>query len=303
MTDLFVIDRKTKTLEKEKVYGKAFIEALYGKSFFSKILSFIFLRLIAKGSFLFWLYGLLQRSSLSSYKIKPFIHFYGVDESEFENTASFPSFNAFFIRKLKPSCRPIAPGENIAIMPADGRVLVFEDISKEEGFFVKGKKLSLEALLQDNMLAKKYAKGSLFIARLCPTDYHRFHFPVDCLPQKPLLIPGPLYSVNPLALAKNIGILSENKRVITSLQTRGYGNLLFIEVGATFVGTIHQTYQEGIWHKKGEEKGYFSFGGSCLLLLFEPQSIQFDEDLLVNSKKKIETKVLFGQSMGKLQVL
>ena len=137
------------------------------------------------------------------------------------------------------------------------------------------------------------------IARLCPTDYHRFHFSFNCIPDAPRLINGPLYSVNPIALKRNIQILSENKRVITVLNTKNFGSVLSVEVGATYVGSINQTFAPREHYAKGDEKGYFSFGGSTLVLLFEPGRIQFDQDLIDASKRKIEVRGLFGQSLGR----
>ena len=139
----------------------------------------------------------------------------------------------------------------------------------------------------------------MVIARLCPIDYHRFHFPFSCTPSKSTLLNGALFSVNPLALKKNIRIFSENKRSLTSLKTDKFGDVLFIEVGATCVGGIFQTYTPNQAVVKGQEKGYFSFGGSSLILLFEPGRIHFDADLIEASKKKIEIRGLLGQSMGR----
>ena len=247
------------------------------------------------------LYGRFQKSALSRFKIKPFIRAYKIDVSEFlEPVDSFASFNDFFIRHLKPERRPIAEGHDVAILPADARYLVFQDIEKEEGFWIKGKKFSLKDLLQDEELAARYARGAMAIARLCPVDYHRFHFPSQCTPSQARLINGPLFSVNPKALKRNIEILSENKRMITSLHTPNFGKVQYIEVGATYVGSIHQTYILGKSYAKGEEKGYFSFGGSCLILLFEPNTIVFDSDLIQTSIKKMEVRGLLGQSLGRI---
>lgn len=185
------------------------------------------------------------------------------------------------------------------ILPADARYLVFPHLKTTETFWVKGQKLSLEQLLQSAPLARRYEEGSMVIARLCPVDYHRFHFPCDCIPQEPQEINGPLFSVNPIALRRNLSILAENKRVVTSLKTTHFGEILFIEIGATYVGTIHQTYTPGTPCLKGDEKGYFSFGGSSLILLFEPRTIQFDQDLLDYSAKTIEVRALLGQSLGR----
>ena len=135
------------------------------------------------------------------------------------------------------------------------------------------------------------------MARLCPTDYHRFHFPFSCHASSVKVINGFLYSVNPLALSKNIEIFTENTRVISTLTSEIFGEVIFIEVGATNVGSIHQTYREGTV-QKGEEKGYFSFGGSSLILLFEEGRIVFDQDLIEAGKTGVEIKCLMGQPMG-----
>ena len=299
MTDIYYIDRQSKKKEKEKVYGRAFIEALYGNGVISKIFSFFFLPLVAKVPLFSRLYGLFQSSKWSKPKVSKFINAFAVDPKEFlESPTSYGSFNDFFIRKLHPEARPICQENTVAVMPADARYLFYPHIEKSDGFLIKGEKFSLSELLQDGGLAETYRCGAMVIARLCPTDYHRFHFPCSCVPDKPKLINGPLYSVNPLALKKNIHILCQNKRMLTKLHTKNFGTILYIEVGATYVGSIHQSFIPHESYAKGEEKGYFSFGGSSLNLLFEPNKICFDQDLLDISAKKIEVRALLGQSMG-----
>jgi len=300
MTDPRYIDRKSRQERSEKVYGKFYIDLLYGTSWLSNVFSFLVLPLFSHINFFSKLYGAIQKSRLSKKKIKPFIQKFDIDTSEFlDPVDTFQSFNDFFIRKLKPEARPLAPGNQIAILPADGRYLVYENIQQTDGFFVKGKKFSLEALLSSSDLSLQYAQGSMVIVRLAPVDYHRFHFPVSCLPEKPQPIHGPLFSVNPRALKKHVNILAENKRVITHLRTEDFGPVLFIEVGATYVGAIHQTFTPHQPVAKGDEKGYFSFGGSSLILLFEPQRIQFDPDLIEASRQRIEMLGQMGQSLGR----
>lgn len=295
-----IIDRKTGQKIDEQVYGKVFIDLFYGPSWISHIFFVCVLPLIVRVSFFSHFYGWLQRSCWSRRKVLPFIRTFRVDEREFAQPATtFSSFNDFFIRKLKKGCRPLAKGEEIAVLPADGRYLVVPDLSQTQGLWIKGQQLGLPELLQDSLLARTYEKGSMAIARLCPTDYHRFHFPCSGTPGKSRLINGPLYSVNPLALKKMIRILTENKRVITLVPTRHFGQIAYIEVGATHVGSVHQTFEPGNHYAKGDEKGYFSFGGSCLLLLFEPGRILFDADLLRASAEHTEMLGLVGESMGK----
>lgn len=295
-----IVDRKTGKEEKEKVYGQVFLELLYGNGPLPRLASTFLLPLFSRVHFLSWMYGVFQKSSMSRSKIKPFIKTFQIDTSEFADSVdSMRSFNDFFTRRLKPESRPMTQGKDIAVLPADARYLVFQDIDQEDGFWVKGKKFSLSELFQDGQLASKYKGGAMVIARLCPIDYHRFHFPCDCIPSAARLINGALFSVNPIALKRNIEILSENKRMITALETSHFGTVQYIEVGATNVGSIIQTYPTGKRVEKGDEKGYFSFGGSCLILLFEKGKIAFDQDLIDTSKRKIEMRGLLGQSLGR----
>ncbi len=283
-------DRLTGKIESEKVFGEKSISFITGDHWFQKFL----LKLIAKFPLFSALYGFWQKTPWTKFKIKKFVKDYHIDDSEFEkNLYEFSSFNDFFIRRLKPSSRPIANTE--AVIPADGRYLFYPNIAEAPGFIVKNQKFSLEMLLQNKELADRYAQGSLVIGRLCPVDYHRFHFPCDGVPGQSNSIKGSWFSVNPMALKKNIHILTQNKRTICEFETRAFGKVLLIEVGATNVGSIIQTYQPQALVQRGDEKGYFSFGASALLILFEPGVIQFSDDL---SQQGMEIRCLMGQPMG-----
>ncbi len=292
--EIAYIDRKTGCKCIEKVYGQKTLSLLYGDGFFKGMFSKLVLPFLACLPFFSRLYGYLQKRRASAKKVAPFIKAYGVDASEFVET-TFSSFNDFFIRKLKADRRPIHPDPRVLIMPADGRYLVYPHF---EQFLVKGQEFLLPTFLANSALARRYHDGSMAIVRLCPTDYHRFHFPCDGIPSKASLINGPLYSVNPLALRKRLAILSENKRMITEIDTPHFGTILYIEIGATFVGSIHQTYTPEKSIRKGEEKGYFEFGGSCIALLFEKGRMVFDADLIANTRKGLETRAHFGESLG-----
>lgn len=297
MSEIYYLNRALNKIEKEKIYGKIFITLFYGRC--SKIFSPI-LQLICRIPFFSRLYGHLQKSKRSSKKIASFIKTYHIDSSEFLlRPEEYSSFNDFFTRKLKPKSRPIAKGADIAILPADGRYLVFPSFPKQRGIWVKNKNFSLHDLLQNKELADKYTHGSCAIARLAPVDYHRFHFLSDGVPSKARQINGYLYSVNPKALMKNIAYLTENKRSITIFSTKHFGQVLYIEVGATYVGSIEQTYTPEVFQKKGAEKGFFSFGGSCIILLFQPNVIAFAEDLIQATEQKLEVLGKYGQILGK----
>ncbi|MBM3198410.1 MAG: phosphatidylserine decarboxylase [Chlamydiae bacterium] len=300
MKKILFLDRVSQTIQEEKVYGESFLQFFYGEGRLSRWFSPWLLPILACHPLASRLYGHMQKSRWSRKKIEPFIHTFSVDTSEFlEPVSHFASFNDFFTRRLKPASRPVAAGGDVAVLPADGRYLVYPDISKSDGFLVKGRSFCLRELLQSSSLYEAYKDGTLVLARLCPTDYHRFHFPVHCIPSVARPMKGDLYSVNPIALRKRIEILAQNKRQLTLLQTKNFGRVLFIEVGATFVGSIHQTFVPGESYAKGDEKGYFSFGGSTLLLFFEQGRIQLDQDLIEASASRLEVKGLMGQSLGR----
>jgi phosphatidylserine decarboxylase len=299
MTEIIFIDRQTGQKQVEKIYQDKALRFLYGDGWATRFFSPLLLPLICRSSLFSRFFGALQKQKKSSKKIVPFIREFGVDESEFlDPVSSYQSFNEFFIRRLKPEARPIDPDPDVAIIPADGRYYFYENISHCNEFIVKGEKFCLKELLRDDTLAEKYQEGSMVLARLCPTDYHRFHFPVDCIAGETKLINGWLYSVNPLAIRKNIHTFSQNKRTLCQLDSAGFGKVLYLEVGATTVGSIQETYTPNQPQLKGAEKGYFEFGGSALVLLFPPRSIRFDEDLLKATQEDFEIRCLLGQRMG-----
>jgi phosphatidylserine decarboxylase len=101
-----------------------------------------------------------------------------------------------------------------------------------------------------------------------------------------------------LALRGSLKIFCENKREYCTLSTEEFGDILIVDVGATMVGSIIQTYEANSKVKKGDEKGYFAFGGSTLVLLFEKETITFDADLIENTKKGLETTVKVGEKIA-----
>ena len=299
MKTLQYIDRVSGEEKQEQVYGDFFIQLLYGKGPLSRLFSTLLLPLITRCPILSKLYGMLQKTRLSRRKIAPFIRRFAIDTTDFQDpVSSFTTFNDFFIRRLKAASRPIDTDPHVAVLPADARYFVFPHMGNADGFFVKGKKFSLATLLQNSSLADQFTHGAMVIARLAPVDYHRFHFPCDGFVHPSSPIPGFLHSVNPLALVRHAEILSQNRRMVTQIDSPQFGTFLFIEVGAVCVGTIHQTFTPNRLQYKGSEKGYFSFGGSCVILLFQPGVIKLDADLVAASARGLEVLGKMGQSLG-----
>lgn len=288
-------NRYTGRVEIEQVYGEGFLRWTYGHP-----LGKLSLEALAKRAIFSKWYGWRMNRPASRQKVLPFIQTYGLNPDEFAApVGSFQNFNQFFYRSLKPEARPIVPDAGAAVFTADGRHLGFQNLEQAEGIFVKGAKFSLEKFCADRALASRYAKGAIVLSRLCPVDYHRFHFPVDGVPGAPHLIPGPLYSVNPIALRQNIQYLAENKRACTRIESPEFGAVLMFEVGATCVGSFEYTFSPGRPVRRGDEKGYFKFGGSETITLFEPNRIQLAEDLLENSRQGRELYARVGDRMGR----
>lgn len=284
-------------VETEAVYGERWLRWLYGHPLGELALQ----AWVKRAAFSRW-YGRRMDSPASREKIRPFIARYGIDTREFAGEVdSFATFNEFFSRRLKPDVRPVAAAPDAAVFPADGRHLGFPDVSEIEGIFVKGEMFDLLTLTQNLELFRQYRRGALVVSRLCPVDYHRFHFPVNGRPDRPALINGPLYSVSPIALRRNIHYLAENKRCLSQVESPEFGAVLMVEVGATCVGSIQYTYTAEQPVKKGDEKGFFQFGGSCLLTLFQPGTIQLAADLLENSRRGLELYARMGDIMGRAQ--
>lgn len=289
-------NRETKDYETEQVYGEGFLRWAYGNPLGAIALQ----TLVKRRLFSAW-YGRRMSTPQSASRIAPFIADYHLDPSDFADPPdAFRSFNEFFYRKLNPQARPIDSSESSAVFPADGRHLGFPKASAIEGVFVKGQKFDLPTLLRDTSLAARYADGTLILSRLCPVDYHRFHFPVAGTPGETRLIEGPLFSVSPIALRKRLAYLWTNKRTLTQLQTRQFGTVLLLEIGATCVGTIRQTFTPGKPVEKGAEKGYFAFGGSSTITIFEPGAVQLATDLNDHSSRQTELYAKIGSPMASL---
>lgn len=250
---------------------------------------------LVKRKFVSSLYGNMMDKPSSVKKIIPFVKEYNIDLSIAEKQ-NFNSFNDFFTRKLKPSSRKIDTNSNVIISPADGKILAYKNINNSD-FIVKGFKFNVLSFLKDSSLAEKFNNGTLIIVRLAPYDYHRFHFPLSGTITKTKQFDGDLYSVNPIALREMTEIFFVNKREYVVINNEKFGEIIMAEVGATMVGSIIQTYQ-GEFAIKGEEKGYFKFGGSTVILIFEKGKIIIDSDLLENTKLAYETEVLLGERIG-----
>lgn len=254
-------DRQSGLIKTEKVAGEKWLVWLYNNPVGEATLW-----ALAKRKVISTVYGHRMDRRSSARKIQPFVEEFDIDMSSAQKQ-EFSSFNDFFTRKLKNNARPVDTCSTVVVSPADGKILAFANISNSD-FIIKGYRFDISSFLNNERLAQKYFDGTMVIIRLAPFDYHRFHFPVSGSVSPVTRIDGDYYSVNPLALRKMTEIFCLNKREYTIISNPLFGDVVIAEVGATMVGSIVQTYT-GNFVKKGEEKGYFKFGGSTVVLLFE----------------------------------
>ena len=212
------------------------------------------------------------------------------DEAE-KPLSEYSSFNEFFTRRLKPGSRTAGDG---VVSPADGRLMLYLAADAESPFPLKGATRSLRTVFDGNAPNGLY---DIAVVRLAPVDYHRFHFPCDCRTPEPVrVVPGKYHSVNPIALLRYPDVYADNERQIVACDAE-FGRFWLVDVGAFGVGTIVQTYSGGT-HATGDEKGYFKFGGSTVILVARAGALTFDADIVRNSAAGLETRVRCGERIA-----
>ncbi|KAJ7500276.1 phosphatidylserine decarboxylase-domain-containing protein [Mycena galericulata] len=300
--NIIVQNRLTGQLEEEKmqVYVRLGIRLLY-KGMKSRMEGGRARRLLKSLSIK---QGLKYDSPESARDIPTFIEFHKLKVDEIRDPlSSFKTFNQFFYRKLKPSARPTEQPDDPyrLVSAADCRFMAFESVSEATRLWIKGREFTVARLLGDAYKheAERYTGGALAIFRLAPQDYHRFHSPVDGTIGNMTYIAGEYYTVNPQAIRTALDVYGENARKIVPIDSPQFGRVMAVCVGAMMVGSILTTVEEGETVKRGQEFGYFAFGGSTIVLLFEKDVVEWDEDLLVNGRASLETLVRVGMGIGK----
>lgn len=245
--------------------------------------------------------GIFLDSKVSCLLISPFIKHTGIDLKDYKRK-KFKSYNDFFTREIKESKRPIDKNDTHFISPSDGKVMIYP-IRRSSHFMVKNTIYTLRTILQNKKLACKYHNGYCVIIRLCVDNFHRYCYLDNCTKSENVFIKGRLHTVNPIA-NDYYPIYKENSREYTILHTDNFNDIVQIEVGALMVGKItnhHKKKSNTAADKfsRGQEKGYFEFGGSTIMLLIPPETdIRFRNDIIENSILGIETPVKMGECLG-----
>jgi len=287
------VDRPSGELREEVVLGEGFVRWVYESALGGVLRRSMLTRLHPSKA-----YGRWQSSSLSKRSIPGVVKQLSIDMGEcIVPEGGFKSFNDFFTRRLRSGARPVVTDPTRLASPADGRTFTYVDVQGDTLLPAKGRKISLRELLADDAEAARFAGGTVIIVRLCPADYHRFHFPCAGIASPSRTIAGPLESVSPIALARGHAILDTNKRDLAFIDSPVFGRIAYLEIGAMFVGSIVQTYAPGPV-ATGDEKGLFEFGGSTVILVLEPGRVTVDPDLVESTRRGIEVLLRMGEGIA-----
>ncbi|MEM6822988.1 MAG: archaetidylserine decarboxylase [Verrucomicrobiota bacterium] len=293
MSKIYVYNRKSSQVEEEQVFNNTAMEFFHENPF-----GFWLMETFLRNKWATERYASYYHSKKSKKDIHEFIDQYQIDMAEVDQPmSSFECFNDFFIRKLKPSARPVDHDSKVLISPADARLFVYK-VSEDKVIPVKGKNFKLSELVKSSSAIEPFINGLCLVFRLAPIDYHRFCYVDKGTVKEHISVPGSYRAVNPMSLAKMKPVFSENRREYCILETENFGKVLHIDVGAIGVGKIVQNHPEGGTFAKGDEKGYFEFGGSTSILFLQPGVVEMDSDIVEQSKNGIETLVRYGERIG-----
>ena len=282
-----VYDRNLKKIIDEVDTNAKSVKILYNNIFGRTILKVLIKPHISK------LNG-IRYSKKNSVKVIPkFVKKNQIDMTEYPKK-EYCSFNDFFTRDILKEKRPIGNDKKELISTADALLTVYK-ISDGLTFKIKNSIYTVSELLQNEKLAQEYDKGYCLIFRLTVRDYHHYCYIDDGKRDDYIKIDGVLHTVNPIA-TKKVKVYSENSREYTVLHLDNFGDVVQIEVGALMVGKIKNNNLKEF--KRGDEKGYFEFGGSTIIMLFKNNTIKIDDDILVQSQNEIETRVKYGEKIG-----
>lgn len=240
--------------------------------------------------------GFFLNTRFSSVFIKGFAKRNNIDFSIYEDK-KYRSYNDFFTRKIKPNKRKMSKLKNDLVCPCDGNLSVYP-IEEGSVFKIKNSIYRTEDLLEDVTLAKEYLGGYCLVFRLGVDNYHRYSYIDNGKILSHKKINGILHVVQEIAVLNHKAYV-RNTRQYMVLDTNNFDKVIHIEVGALMVGKINNYHTSGYKFTKGEEKGYFEFGGSTIILLFKRGIINVDEKILNNSINHVEVPVKLGEVIGK----
>ncbi len=289
MSDFEVYQRSTGKIVKEDVFGASALNFTCN-NFFGKMLTGLFLKRKLASKII----SLRYKSKRSVKMIPSFMEKYGISPDELDRPLSeYSTFNEFFIRKKQDGGQTPCPG--VLISPAESRLSVYR-ICHNNVFSIKGIMYTVEELLQSAEEAAEFENGYCLVFRLSPADYHRYIFPDNGKIENEREIKGFYRTVNTFYESPKVHVT--NYRQVSTLSTESFGKMAFVEVGAMVIGKIIHTFQGPEAFCQGQEKGYFEYGASTIVLLLKEGSVKIDSDILEQSAKGLECLVKCGEKIG-----
>jgi phosphatidylserine decarboxylase len=244
-----------------------------------------------------WIIAAWNDTRISARKIGPFIRKHHIDMAEFE-PGPYESYAAFFERKFRPGMRHFPQQPHSMGAFAEARYFAWERLEPDQGFPIKGSSLDARQLLGNAERAEPFEGGPVIAARLAPVDYHHLHYPDDGVTIDYARLGKRLWTVNRNALQNQPDILFRNERKPQVLETKHFGKLGFVEIGALSVGRIVQKHPVDRPFARGEQKSVFRFGGSAVVMFGEPGAWLPANDVLQKTREGIETFVRLGEEIA-----
>lgn len=242
--------------------------------------------------------GAFLDSRFSKPLIGPFIRKNKINIAEYYSN-DFKCFNDCFSRKIKNGLRPVDNSPKSLISPCDGLLSAWK-ITDRTVLPVKQSSYTINMLLKNNNLSKRYENGICLVFRLCVDHYHRYCYIDNGTKGRNIFIPGRLHTVRPVAL-ESCPVFIQNCREYTVMQTENFGTVTQVEVGAMLVGKIKNHHGKSAFFK-GQEKGMFLYGGSTIILLFEKDKVKIPSKYFHMTRHGKEQPVKMGEKLGESSV-
>lgn len=239
--------------------------------------------------------GAYMDTRFSAGRIDGFVRRNGIDMNDYID-CEYRCFNDFFTRSIKPEARPIDRDPDTLISPCDGYMSAYR-ISSDSVFSIKDSYYNVEDLVGGSDIAEEYLNGVCLVLRLGVENYHRYCYIDDGFKSRNYHIPGRYHPVQPIVVRRH-PVFIQNTREYCVLYTKNFGIVTQIEVGACLVGRICNHQQAGVI-RRGEEKGYFSFGGSTIVLLFKEGAVDIPQEVFDATADGKEAMIKYGEAIGR----
>ncbi|MFF2043696.1 phosphatidylserine decarboxylase family protein [Kitasatospora sp. NPDC058170] len=213
----------------------------------------------------------------------------------------FTSFNGFFHRQILPGKRPVDTDPAAVVSANDGAVYrIARNVQETDEFWLKGQPYSLADMLNGSTYTGRFLGGDVFQSFLAGSDYHRWRSPIDGVVRSAEVVDGLMFSnaesagEDPTAGTYSQGYqASVNTRGLVFIESPdpGIGMVCVIPIGITEISSVTITVRPGKEVKKGDELGWFSYGGSSMCLVFEPGKVRFADGLKPNTKIRVGTRI------------